>query len=425
MSNKEIDNDEIDDKETKSDKKLQKQKRISKLFIILIIIILVGGILEFFTDAVSNTYMQIKYMVLRMIGIEDAEGNTIGNIRNYGYLASDNKYLYYMCPSDTGKYVGIRKIRKDLKGESTILIEDDWEITGINQLNGYLYFITMADKDSETDNVDNKIHRMKVNGTNDEVINDNDFNNNCYEIYVIDNKIYYIGIDNCIYFMDLDGKNKTKLNDNATGYIGITNEYILYNMEEANGEDVKIVTYIMDRDGKNPKKLTDGRLNDVCRHISRIRTDGTGNEMLSDVVAYNLNVTEDEIFYLGYYKVENENAGVSIYRMNLDGSKNREINRMDNYTESLCQAGNWLLYTDSTDDEGRVELLSKDGNKVNVLFRLNFADYYDLDTLKEELNNNQVTNTEIDNATNADANNNNNSSANNVSTDNVNNTNNS
>ena len=54
-----------------------------------------------------------------------------------------------------------------------MLIENNWEILSLNYMDGYLYFITMADPEdkSQEDKVDNKIHRMKTDGTEDTVIN--------------------------------------------------------------------------------------------------------------------------------------------------------------------------------------------------------------------------------------------------------------
>lgn len=220
------------------------KKRIIIIFL-LIIIVVICVIIELFLSS-----LEIKNESLSNVG------NTIGNIRNYGYIATDNEYLYFVCPNDAGSKIGINKLKKDnLTGESEMLIEDVWEITGINCLDGYLYFVTMADSDDESDTVDNLIHKMKTDGTEHEVINDNEFNNECYEIYVINDKIYYIGTDECIYYMNLDGSNKTKLNDNATGFIGITEEYIFFNKvieddTESDDDTVNYVTYMMNIDRK-------------------------------------------------------------------------------------------------------------------------------------------------------------------------------
>ena len=320
-------------------------------------------------------------------------GNTIGNIRNYGYLATDNKYLYYMSPNDAGTKMGINKIDKNnLSGESETLIDGTWEIVGINYFDNYLYFITMDDSDSEEDTVDNQIHKIKTDGTEHEIINDNDFNNDCYEIYVVNDKLYYIGTDECIYYMDLDGSNRTKLNDNASGYIGITEDYIFFNKiienEDESDDTIDYVTYMMNIDGSNEHAIIEGeKLYDINlvgdyiyyitknRYISKVKIDGTENTMLSDETAYNMIVTEEGIFYYNYYKVDGSNAGVALYKMDLDGENLTELTRLESSSESLCEFDDWLFFLDNNESEGRLELISKDGDQSIVLFRLDLTQY--------------------------------------------------
>ena len=42
-------------------------------------------------------------------------------------------------------------------------------------------------------------------------------------------KIYYIGNDLNIYSMDLDGGNRTALSNKKSGFLGVSENYILYN----------------------------------------------------------------------------------------------------------------------------------------------------------------------------------------------------
>ena len=181
-------------------------------------------------------------MFFRGIGIELKEGNSSGNINNYGYIAEDTKYIYYMCPNENGKYIGISKVsKKDVTGKQERLIEGNWEIASISSYGNYIYFVTLLENNVDNknvDKVDNQIHRIKKDGSKHEIINDNEFNNYSYKISVVDNKVYYIGDDECIWYMDLNGKHKTRLNENATGFELVTDKYIIYNMTEtsASGE---------------------------------------------------------------------------------------------------------------------------------------------------------------------------------------------
>ena len=192
-----------------------KKMKKNKWNILLIIAIIILAILISYVS-----FSPVRHAVLRFFGLESKIGNTNGNINNFGYMTEDKDYLYYMCPSENGKYIGISKVsKKDLTGKQTVLVEGTWEIAGLNSYGDYIYFITLSKNQNSdgSDEVDNKIHRVNKNGNKkDEVINDNEFNNNNYKMVVVGGKIYYIGEDECIWYMDLDGKNKTRLNENAS-----------------------------------------------------------------------------------------------------------------------------------------------------------------------------------------------------------------
>lgn len=401
------------EKEIEKDIKEEKNKISPKKIILIcisIIIILAIIICILFIPKDSQGRNLANRVYTFFMGEKNAVGNTIGNIRNYGYIATDENYLYFMAPNDEGSAIGIRKIAKDnLTGESEMLIEGNWQIVGLNYMDGYLYFVTMADPSDENsdDIVDNKIYRMKTDGSEATIINDNDFNNDCYEIYVVKDKLYYIGLDECIYYMDLDGNNRTKLNDYASGFIGITEDYIFFNKiiedEQTSAEEtsdssvINYETYMMNLDGTNEHPVMEGEklynINVVGDYIyyqtsygypSRVKIDGTENTMISDEVAYSMIVTEEAIFYLNYYKVDGVNAGVAVYRMELDGSNVTELTKLDSYSTMLCEFGDWLYYSDNDDYEGRFELVSKDGKQSIVLYNLDLTIYEDDTTTDTE-----------------------------------------
>ena len=142
-----------------SEKNFIKEKKILMVLAIFIIILL---IMELSTKIISRTTSNIRHSFLRLIKVESREGNTLGNIANYGYIAEDNKYIYYMSPTtEDGKYIGIVKENKNnLTKDKKILIEDSWEITGINVFGDYIYFVTFADSKIDGDKVDNQIHKI-------------------------------------------------------------------------------------------------------------------------------------------------------------------------------------------------------------------------------------------------------------------------
>lgn len=384
-----------------------KKNKLNIALIILIIIVAFLVILELTTDLVSKGFNSLKHSFFRLVGIESKEGNSTGNINNYGYITEDNKYLYYMCPVENGKYVGIAKVnKKDLTGPQTILVKGTWELTSVNSYGDYIYFVTLSqnevdENDEKADEVDNKIHRVSKSGDQkDEILNDNEFHNYDYKMTVIGGKIYYIGEDECIWYMDLNGKNKKKLNNNKTGFEAISDKYILYNLPKMKDGEELPVSYIMDRNGKNQREINGNKIytpviyNNYIfyltedRYIHRVGVDGKNDIMLSDSKAYNLNVSDDGVFYLDYvYSSDNEIEALAIYRMDFDGKNNKKIYELKESTNSVCLLKDWVFFIDSDEDSMYMDIVSPDGKQHINLITLDFADYYYLEDLLEERKN--------------------------------------
>lgn len=331
-------------------------------------------------------------IVVLMFGLlsKNGVGNTIGNIRNYGYATIDGNYIYYLAPNDDSSAVGIFKIKKDASGEGKELFMEDMDVVSINVSNGYVYFIGVSpDAFSETDELDNKIYKMKTNGSNLTVINDNEFNNDCYEIYVVNDSIYYIGTDNKIYKMDLNGGNRTAVADNKTGYLGITEKYIIYNEEIGEAEDY--TTYIMNLDGTNQRPIIEGQrlysvnisgdyvyYTNVEKKICKTKIDSGESEVLLDTTAYNMNLYGDYIYFLNYKDLEKEDYTVCLYRIKADGSEKEatSIKELDTYSSFINVIGDWVIYMDSNDTEGFINLVKVDGSDEKCVYLLNYEEYY-------------------------------------------------
>lgn len=422
--NNKVDLKEVNKKDTNTSKKIDKKFKINekdkadsdkkdgknkwnlvlKIFIIILIILI---ILELTTGVVSLSCSSIKHILFRMVGIEAKEGNTIGNINNFGYVAEDSKYLYYMCPNENGQYIGISKVsKKDLTGKQTRLVEGTWEIASINSYGDYIYFVSLSrnnvdENDTNADEVDNKIHRVNKNGDQkDEILNDNEFHNYAYKITVVGGKIYYIGEDECIWYMDLDGNHKTRLNENASGFEAINDKYILYNMPAVKDGEESSISWIMDRNGKNAREINGKRIYTPIlykdyiyyltedRYLHRMGIDGKNDEMLSDTKIYNLNVSENGIYYFKEkFTTTGEISSVVICRMDLDGKNNKQIYSLEESSTSLCLLNDWIFFLDSNEEEGKMEIISPDGKQKIDLFVLYYSDYYYLDELKEQREN--------------------------------------
>ena len=375
-----IENESEEVKEEKSKKfKIKKEQNVEKKkmpkFIIAIIIILL----------VAAAIIGINYKT-DFIGKYILGNNTIGieignNNNNFGYANIQKNWIYYMSLSDDAMEIAINKIKTD-GTEKTVLVQKDWEIYSINVVDDYIYFIAFEPTD-ENIYANNKIYKMSLDGKELTVINDNEFSDECKAIYVIKDKVFYIGEDYNVYSMDTNGENKTKLNDNETGFIGVTDKYILLNDYPENPQsETDFVTYIMDLDGKNIRPINGKRLynanivgeyiyyvNGENSEIHKIKVDGTEDTKIYTSRAYNMNVYGDYIYYLDFETENSDNIdeAVCIHRIKKDGTEHVIIVKMENYTSFINIVGDWIYYTDHNDNSYYINLIKTDGSeKINL-----------------------------------------------------------
>ena len=373
----EIEEEEVDKKEENSEEnvddakgiKNKKKKILPKIIAIIVILaIIVAG--YFVLDSGLINFKKV--------------GNSIGNIRNYGYMAENGGWIYFVAPDEKGEKMCIYKCRKDGSRKEIILTEN-WDILGLNVYKNKVYFIaidntSIAEDESDTDN--NKIYRMNLDGSKLEIINDNQFNNDSYEIYAVQNKIYYIGVDSNIYSMDLNGENKKVINSDETGFIGITEKYILFNVIEKDEEgNSKTVTYSMDLNGENRKPITGQRLYSVNvvddivyyvddeKHVYKVDLETGENTKISETSAYNMNISNDKIYFMNYC---DEDYNIAIYKMDLDGLNEELLLQLDSYSTFLDVVGNKVMYMDSNDKKGVINLLDGKTKKTANLYEFIF-----------------------------------------------------
>lgn len=320
-------------------------------------------------------------------------GNTIGNVRNYGYAVEDGNWIYYLSPNEDSSEIGIFKIKNNGKDKQQLYMSG-LDIVSLNVYKGYIYFIGSATETyTEDDQVDNKIYRMKTDGSGLEILNDNELSNDCYEIYAVNDAVYYIGLQAEVCKMDLNGSNKTVVADNGTGYLGITDKYIIYN-KLSSETDVEYVTYIMNIDGTDAKPIIEGKrlysvniednyiyYSDSNKKLYRTKIGSNVEETLYDnIETYNLNTNDGYAYYLNYVDAENADYTVCLYRVKLDGSTQtpENLKEMETYSSFIDIVGNWVIYMDSSEEAGFINLVNKDGKGDEIeLYRLNYSEFYE------------------------------------------------
>jgi predicted nucleic acid-binding Zn-ribbon protein len=354
------------------------KKSNKKTIIILAIIVLVLAILvvlQLTTNIFSNLFLK-----------NNTVGNSIGNVRNYGYAATEKNWIYFVSPNDDSSKIRINKIKKDGSNKQ-VLFEEEVDVLSLNVVDGYIYFITISssgtalsealasdDEDVNLDYADNKICKMKTDGSDYQVINDNNFSNDDYEIYVIEDKVYYIGEDYNIYSMDTNGENITQINKNKTGFLGISDKYILFNdypenTAEEDEDSTDYITYVMNLDGSNIRPVCSERLlsitldgdyiyyTDSDKNICKIKVDGTEQKQILETSAYNMNLSGDYIYYMNYKDEENDDYTVCIFRVKKDGTNNEIVKELNTYSSFLDVVGTQVFYMDSLDNAGVINLI--------------------------------------------------------------------
>lgn len=397
--------DDANEWKVTGEKNKKKNNLVSVLFIAIILVLVIGG----------------AFMISHLFTQDGTEGNTIGNIRNYGYAVEDGNWIYYLAPNEDSSQIGIFKVKSNGKNKE-LLYMSDIDIVSLNVYKNHIYFIgSGVETYTETDELDNKIYRIKKDGSELEVLNDNELNNDCYEIYVIDNSVYYIGLNAEICKMDLNGSNKTVVADNGTGYLGINNDYIIYNKTESE-ESTEFVTYIMNRDGSNSRPIIEGKrlysvniegntvyYSDVEKKIYKTEIDSNEEQLLyGDLEAYNLNTNKGYAYYLNYFDPDNEDYTVCVYRVKLDGTTETPelIKKLDTYSSFIDVVGKWVIYMDSNSEAGFINLVSIDGSgEVVQLYYLDYSEYYekveesDYSDTAVDAGGEQTTTTETENTT--------------------------
>ena len=382
----ELENDEasktkfnISKENTKEEKKNRKINKKICFIIALAILVLAIAVVEFQTNWFSNLILGYN-----KVGISIGNNNN-----NFGYANIQGKWIYYMTLSDDASKIDIKRIKTDGTGSETIA-EQDWEIYSINVYGKYLYFIAFEAVVDEDMYQNNKIYKMSLDGKELRVINDNNFNDNCQTIYVANNRVYYIGEDYNIYSMDLEGGDRKLVSSNETGYIGITDKYILYNNYPENPQSqTDYVTYIMNIDGTNSRIINGQRIynanivgdeiyyvNGDNSEIHKIDINGENDTLVYKSPAYNMNINGDYIYYLNYKNedADSDDEPVCIHRVKVDGTEHQIVCEMKNYSSFIDIAGDWIYYTDHDDDGYYINLIKTDGSETVSLYNYKFED---------------------------------------------------
>ena len=366
-----------------------KKKKGKKVFaIILVILVLVAAIATVWMSGILVPHQET--------------GNTIGNILNNGYTVENDKYIYFIAPDETLKNICIYRSDKD--GSNTKeLYKTESSLNSINLVGNYLYFLSLTEVTDELGmaTIDNKICKMKVDGTGFKVLNDNEFHDYCYEIYVVMDRIYYIGEDVNVYTMDLEGGDRTLALDKGTGYVAVTKDYIVYN-DYVNGDKTseEFETFIYNMTTKESNVIEKGKKtfsttilgNEVYytaedgaiykKSLDNLAADAT---LIYDTEAYYMNVSEHGIYYMNYTSEEDQT--ISIFSLNLDGTDHKVLKTFAslNGGSFINVVSDWVVFTDSDNVDLYMSFVDRlTGQNEKRVFSININEYWSTYMTEEE-----------------------------------------
>jgi hypothetical protein len=222
---------------------------------------------------------------------------------NAAYINIEGDWLYYTIPSqnDPG---GIYKIKTDGTGRAQIFAghaEKLWV------MNGWIYYMHITNGGGYywTDG----IHRMKTDGTEDQVILAKDQNSSFSGFFLDGDTIYYVK-QNSLFRMNLDGSDNRKLREDVTRAVVIDGwiYYVCHNGVQLNKMSldglVDIPLYTSER-GILTLQYRQGWIYMAVGNfrimgsgnIDKLRVDGTGENGLTTARANSLYFAGDTLYY--------------------------------------------------------------------------------------------------------------------------------
>lgn len=233
-------------------------------------------------------------------------GNTSGNIKNGGYIAEKDGWIYYQNSSDNGYLYKVRADGSDKK----LIIEDKSKY--INVIGDWIYY------QNESEN--GYLFKIRADGSERTQL---EIGSSSY-INVVGDWIYFVREDG-IFKIKTDGTERTQITKDACYGMIVKGDWIFYT-------------------------TAGGR-------ISKIRIDGTGENSLGVKGAW-YDVSDDgEWIY--YYEIN-----TSLYKVRADGSEKLQLNSDKSYNINV--SGDWIYYC-SNDEGGYIFKIRPDGSEKTQL----------------------------------------------------------
>jgi hypothetical protein len=259
------------------------------------------------------------------------QGNTPGNIINWGDVTISGDWIYYRNQTSNNNLYKVKidgTSKKRLNTDTTFFINvvGDWifyvnydddkiyriDINGNNKeaiiekyvrklfvVNGEIYFV------SGSAVLEFELHRINIHSNQGMHIEEA---GQCIQMIIVEDWIYYHTFsENGIYKIRPDGIENTRLSDNKVRIVNVIDDWIYYvNVDDNN-------------------------------YIYRMRTDSSDNELVVSNSVEHVNIYEDWIFYV------NLDDNETIYRIKTNGTEKEKLNDDESYHINIIDG--WIYYT--------------------------------------------------------------------------------
>ena len=309
-----------------------------------------------------NTNKKIALIILAVILVliimliiigngKEEYGNTYGNLRNKGLVASKGSQIYYVA-FDEGNVDGIYKAKKNGKGKAEKISSEYGYYLNIS--GNYIYYVSEENS---------QLIKEKLNGEKNQVIAENVSSE---PIVVVDNWIYYFEGTN-LYKIKTNGKIRTQLSNKAIENYQVVGKEIYYSYE-SNG---KYVIAKMNLSGKDITKIDEeaGReffvkgnkiyfINEKYDmenyeykyELCKMKKNGKNKEKVCDIEGgldtYTINFTNDALYYAKAVKDEK----MAIYSIKLNGKNETKIVEVSTYSNAINIVDKFMYYINENED---------------------------------------------------------------------------
>lgn len=257
-------------------------------------------------------------------------GNSNGNNNNLGFAVQKDNRIYYI-EIDDNEVVGISRVKDNGKKIEKVI---EGNVYGLNIMDNYIYCTEYNDDEAE-----HNLIRVKTNGKNKEILVRNIDRKSAM---VVDNWVYYFKNNN-LYRVKINGTDKEKVSDKDILYYHIEGKWIYYIYEVDN-----------------------------TQYIAKMKLNGNNNTRIAKAEENQeyeaLYVKGGKVYYILSQANEHYDYMYYLYRMNKNGTKAKQICKLDTNIQHINMQKDKIYYTVTENyDDYLVKSIKYNGTDKNTI----------------------------------------------------------